>query len=88
MDYLIWSNKHHAWWGPARHGYGPLAEAGVYTEVEAVAIVRRCDRLDDGNPGAVMIPAPDMDLVRRARAIEEILELAILGKNAIERKTP
>jgi hypothetical protein len=37
--YLIWSNEHRAWWGPARSGYETHAEnAGQYSQREAVEI--------------------------------------------------
>ncbi len=40
-DYLIWSNEHRLWWRPNRAGYtADFAEAGAYTEPEALAICR------------------------------------------------
>lgn len=40
-EYLIWSNEHHAWWGPERSGYGRrIDDAGRYTRKEALAICR------------------------------------------------
>jgi len=38
-DYLIWSNEHGAWWGPARTGYVQRIEnAGHYTYDQALEI--------------------------------------------------
>lgn len=42
MQFLIWSNKHHAWWRPSEHGYTDIIEeAGRYARAEAERIVRR-----------------------------------------------
>lgn len=39
--YLVWSNEHKAWWGPAYHGYVEgLRKAGRYTRSQALAICR------------------------------------------------
>jgi hypothetical protein len=38
--YLLWSNKHNAWWRPDSCGYtDKVEEAGEYTEAEAVGKV-------------------------------------------------
>lgn len=38
--YVLWSNKHEAWWRPAARGYTKdRAEAGRYTEEEAIEYV-------------------------------------------------
>jgi hypothetical protein len=38
-QYLIWSNKHIAWWRPGKAGYtAQLKEAGLYSRDEAIAI--------------------------------------------------
>jgi hypothetical protein len=40
--YHLWSNKHEAWWRAAAHGYTKdRAEAGVYSEQEAIRFVVR-----------------------------------------------
>lgn len=42
--YLIWSFEHGGWWGPAHIGYYPnRADAGIYSEREAVDIVTRAN---------------------------------------------
>lgn len=39
--YLIWSNEHNGWWGPASRGYSPgLLGAGTYTREQAMRICR------------------------------------------------
>lgn len=41
-DYLVWSNEHRAWWGPAGRGYvRRVSEAGRYSWPEALAICSR-----------------------------------------------
>lgn len=93
MGYLIWSNEHDQWWGPHHSGCtSDLAEAGIYDELDAMRIcgIREGffrSYLDDGRPHEVMIPAPNLDIIRRAAAIRAILGLAILGLNATERRT-
>lgn len=38
--FLIWSNQHCMWWGPARRGYTPIIEeAGRYSRAAAAEIV-------------------------------------------------
>lgn len=40
LAFLLWSNKHGAWWKPAARGYTvDRREAGRYTEAEAVRYV-------------------------------------------------
>jgi hypothetical protein len=42
--YLIWSFEHRGWWGPAHIGYYPdRADAGIYSEREAMFIVARAN---------------------------------------------
>ncbi|MCR4304961.1 MAG: hypothetical protein NUV63_12195 [Gallionella sp.] len=38
-EWLIWSNEHHAWWGPGHCGYPDnIASAGRYTLTQAMEI--------------------------------------------------
>ncbi len=56
--WLIWSIEHNAWWKPGHRGYTPnRAEAGVYPEAEAIAIVENANRHRDPNqpPNEAMI---------------------------------
>jgi hypothetical protein len=40
--FLVWSNQHEAWWGPARRGYRlAIEEAGRFSRAEAEDIVAR-----------------------------------------------
>lgn len=40
--YLVWSNEHRAWWGPAFRGYVPgLGAAGRYPRNVALGICRQ-----------------------------------------------
>lgn len=42
--YLIWSFEHGGWWGPGHIGYYPKrADAGIYSEREAMDIVARAN---------------------------------------------
>lgn len=58
--FLLWSNKHGMWWKPDARGYtAEVAEAGRYTEDEAVRYVVRSafhGRLDQVT---CMVAAPD-----------------------------
>jgi hypothetical protein len=41
LRFLIWSNEHHAWWGPAESGYTQhIDEAGRYRRDDADRICR------------------------------------------------
>lgn len=43
-DWLIWSNEHHAWWGPGRAGYTTLTHmAGRYSKEEADRICEQAN---------------------------------------------
>lgn len=60
--YLVWSNEHHAWWGPNKSGYFyRIASAGRYTREDAVAISRgaRGGRAFNENPSEVPIALTD-----------------------------
>lgn len=57
--YLLWSNKHNAWWRPASAGYtDSIEEAGDYTEAEAVARVKQSALCGDRNQVTLMVAAP------------------------------
>lgn len=60
IAYLLWSNKHAAWWAPGDLGYTIHIElAGRYTEADAVERVVRS--ANSGIPAHVtcMVAAPD-----------------------------
>ncbi len=59
IHYLLWSNKHEMWWRPAGRGYtADMAEAGAYTEEQAVAAVRQSALCQDRNKVTLMVAAP------------------------------
>jgi hypothetical protein len=52
--YLIWSNQHRAWWGPARRGYvNRVEDAGRYSEATALEI---CTDAIPGRRGSDPLP--------------------------------
>lgn len=55
-EWLIWSNEHRAWWGPARCGYPDDVDvAGRYTLAEARAICHSRHWADGRTPPETMI---------------------------------
>lgn len=60
--YKIWSIEHDAWWAPACCGYlKSRAEAGIYSEGEALDIVRNANigLHDVPNEAMVQVLIPD-----------------------------
>ena len=59
--WLVWSNEHGAWWGPARWGYErEIARAGRYLEPEADDIVDKANKfLPEGQINEVKVLAPE-----------------------------
>ena len=61
--YLVWSNKHSAWWAPGHTGYTrSISQAGRYTHHEAMRICQRAlpgtaDRL--GHPPEIPVREAD-----------------------------
>lgn len=52
-DWFVWSFEHNAWWGPNRGGYyTEVRAAGLYTEKEAMEIVRSANRGGERNEEA------------------------------------
>lgn len=70
--FLIWSNEHRAWWGPAHRGYTSLADrAGRYTREEAVKICNGANYGWDGDSNPNELPIPEsvaMELLQKDRA--------------------
>lgn len=61
--FVLWSKKHQMWWRPQSMGYcNHLAQAGVYTEAEAIDLVSRsqCDPNKDHH--TVMHRVRDLNL--------------------------
>lgn len=57
--YLLWSNKHSAWWGPDARGYtDSIEEAGDFTQAEAVEAVVRSAGCGDRSQVTLMVAAP------------------------------
>jgi len=55
-QWLIWSLKHHAWWGPSQSGYFRLLHlAGRYTLAEAREIVANSNRYTLDVPNSAIV---------------------------------
>ena len=60
--YLVWSNEHHAYWGPNKSGYTTSwLEAGRYTREEAAECCSRRTWEPRRPPPEVMVVAPDSE---------------------------
>lgn len=58
--YLLWSNKHNAWWAPAARGYtSNMDEAGRYSEANAVKYVVQSAMSGELGQVTCMVAAPD-----------------------------
>jgi len=61
ISWLIWSNKHDAWWNPDRNGYTPHVDrAGRYSLDEAAEICNKANlfRRETEEPNETMLPEP------------------------------
>jgi hypothetical protein len=58
--YLIWSEEHGRWWGPAQRGYTTsIREAGLYTLQEANDICTRANQfLEPTSFNEIAFPVP------------------------------
>lgn len=57
--YLLWSNKHKAWWRPNARGYTEdIAEAGLYTKERAIGHVIQSSYHGDPDKATCMVVAP------------------------------
>lgn len=60
ITYLIWSQKHSAWWKPGGFGYtGDIDQAGRFSEADAVPIVVRSAQCGVREQVSLMVAAPD-----------------------------
>lgn len=60
IAYLLWSNKHNAWWAPGAWGYTKdIVAAGRFTEAEAVERVVRSAGCGDRTKVTMMVAAPE-----------------------------
>lgn len=58
--YLLWSNRHNAWWRPDAAGYTETeADAGRYSEAEALSYVLRSAQCGIRTQVTCMVAAPD-----------------------------
>lgn len=59
IAYHLWSNKHEAWWLASAHGYTKdRAEAGLYSEAEAIRYVVRSSQCAVLSGVTCMVAAP------------------------------
>ena len=64
--WLIWSNEHNAWWGPAERGYvRDIRSAGLYTFERAAEIC------DCANIAVEPDEAPKETMLRQPRSDED-----------------
>ncbi len=57
--WLIWSEEHGAWWGPAERGYTTsISKAGRYAKARADQIVASANY--GGHLNEIALPAPDL----------------------------
>lgn len=62
-EYVIWSIEHQAWWPASRMGYVlTLAEAGHFSQTEAMAIVARAN-YPPGTFHECMIPTEALGVI-------------------------
>jgi hypothetical protein len=84
--YLVWSNHHHAYWGPNKSGYTTnWLEAGRYSAEEAAECCSRRTWEPRKPPPEVMIPAPDSE--RAAFTIAELCEIPGQLQDSIRKAT-
>lgn len=68
--YLLWSNKHRAWWRSQQWGYTEdIDDAGRYSEAEAVKCVIRSAQCGIRDQVTCMVAAPDNWSKENAAAI-------------------
>ncbi len=66
VTYLLWSQKHQAWWKPYAWGYTTDTEqAGQFTEADAVRYVVASAQCGDPNQVTFMVAAPGNWLAAR-----------------------
>lgn len=60
IAWVVWSEEHSKWWGPAEYGYtNSLRRAGRYTEAQAKAIAERANRdVISGDWHEIAMPDP------------------------------
>ena len=58
--YYIWSIEHDAWWMPGSHGYTKVsANAGKYTESEAIKLVTQANIVSVSVPNEALVPVEE-----------------------------
>lgn len=59
-EYLVWSNKHRAWWGPGQRGYTlDVGAAGRYPYGAALECVGRSARAGQVDLSSTIVVAPE-----------------------------
>jgi hypothetical protein len=76
-EWLVWSNEHHAWWGPNAAGYYKDARgAGIHTKAEAEECCERRSKEEGKPPPEVMVHIKFM----------EVTEIVVLRRENAESK--
>jgi hypothetical protein len=84
--YLVWSNEHHAYWGPNRSGYTTnWLQAGRYSAENAADCCRTRTWEPRKPPPEVMILAPDSE--RDTFHIAELVAIPGQLQDAIRKAT-
>jgi hypothetical protein len=94
VGYVIWSIEHTAWWAPGQQGYVlTVGEAGIYTEAESAAILKRTNyppgrfnecRIPVEQATALDVSALQSELAHVAGVRRDLETLAVF-KEALER---
>lgn len=87
--WLIWSNEHRAWWGPAKLGYFTNTDrAGRYTREHAAAICAQANVVPRDPPNEVMVLAPPLAQRTMTLALSEMTNEEFMRAIIVEHDDP